>query len=562
MQEGISVAYGVILIISMINVFCLSRQKPGRAQQIMQWVVSFSAVMMIGYWIRIKADTIDELMVAQKLIYLSGCFLYYNMLLFLLEYCHLKLPVVAEYMLSIINCCMMAVTVTFDKHHLLYRNYWDEVQDGIYVLVKDYGPIHSLYIIFMLLYFLAMLVVAIWNIYKNKGIRRKQSFLLLMVVVVPTTAYLTEKILELSYDLIPFGVLASELLSLYLMYAEKIYDFNDTVREFVFSSVDAGLIAVDMRGRYKGCNELARQMFPELKNAVIDMNIEQASDKLISMMNGTLQDVPFAEKTYEVSVKDVRYKDNVIGKVIWLMDVTSRREYLKLLQNYQQQLQIEVEQKTKQIKTMQDKMLLSLADIIESRDNNTGGHVKRTSNVVSILIDAIKTDASFSVSESFCESVVRAAPMHDIGKIAIDDRILRKPGRFTAEEFAIMKEHSVNSEEIIKSILKDIEEPEFTQIACNLARHHHERWDGKGYPDHLVGEQIPLEARIMAIADVYDALVSKRCYKEAISFDEAFQIIEDSMGTQFDPNLNQIFLKCRMQLEGYYRNMLHNKQGD
>lgn len=157
--------------------------------------------------------------------------------------------------------------------------------------------------------------------------------------------------------------------------------------------------------------------------------------------------------------------------------------------------------------------------------------------------------------DEFCEDLVKAAPMHDLGKIAIKDSILQKPGRFKEEEFEIMKTHAEKSAEIIENILRGVEEDHFVNVAVNVARHHHEKWDGTGYPKRLSGEQIPLEARIMAIADVYDALVSKRCYKEAMSFSNAYDIIIESMGSQFDPGLKPVFVLSRNKLEAYYANI-------
>lgn len=142
--------------------------------------------------------------------------------------------------------------------------------------------------------------------------------------------------------------------------------------------------------------------------------------------------------------------------------------------------------------------------------------------------------------------------MHDLGKIAIEDRVLQKPGKFTDEEFAIMKTHSEKSANIIENILRGIEEDHFVDVAVNVARYHHEKWNGTGYPKRLSGKQIPLEARIMAVADVYDALVSKRCYKEAMSFEKAYNIIIESIGSHFDPELEPIFVACRCELEAYY----------
>lgn len=163
------------------------------------------------------------------------------------------------------------------------------------------------------------------------------------------------------------------------------------------------------------------------------------------------------------------------------------------------------------------------------------------------------------LDDEFCKYVIKAAPMHDLGKIAVDDAVLRKPGRFTPEEFEEMKKHAAKGAEIVHKVLADIEEPRFQIIAENVAHYHHERWDGSGYPEHIKGETIPLEARIMAIADVYDALVSKRCYKDSMSFEQAFNIIEEGMGTQFDERLNKYFLASREKLETYYKEVVREQ---
>lgn len=142
--------------------------------------------------------------------------------------------------------------------------------------------------------------------------------------------------------------------------------------------------------------------------------------------------------------------------------------------------------------------------------------------------------------------------MHDLGKITVDDRILRKPGKFTQEEFEEMKNHAGRGREIVARVLCGVEDEKFIQIAENMAHYHHEKWDGSGYPDHLSGIGIPLEARIMALADVFDALVSKRCYKESMDYDTAFRIIEESLGSHFDSELGKMFIGCREQLTAYY----------
>ena len=166
----------------------------------------------------------------------------------------------------------------------------------------------------------------------------------------------------------------------------------------------------------------------------------------------------------------------------------------------------------------------------------------------------MKKDSSLNLNHRFYINVIKAAPMHDLGKIAVDDEILRKPGKFTPDEYNVMKSHSEAGAMIVKDILKDGEDQYFEQIAINVAHYHHEKWNGQGYPYGLKGEDIPLEARIMAIADVYDALVSKRVYKDEFSFEEANRIILESMGTHFDPNLEKYYLQARERIEEFYKN--------
>ncbi|MGN0959159.1 MAG: HD-GYP domain-containing protein, partial [Coriobacteriales bacterium] len=192
--------------------------------------------------------------------------------------------------------------------------------------------------------------------------------------------------------------------------------------------------------------------------------------------------------------------------------------------------------------------------IVENRDNDTGGHIRRTSDVVRVFTEHLLESGSLpELSAAASMRIIEAAPLHDFGKIAIPDSILNKPGKFTPEEYEAMKQHAEKGAVIVAQILQNSDDAQFKRTAVNIAHYHHERWDGSGYPNGLAGEQIPLEARIMALADVFDALVSKRVYKDMYSFDVAFGIIEGSSGSHFDPALCREFLQCRPQVEALYR---------
>ena len=226
---------------------------------------------------------------------------------------------------------------------------------------------------------------------------------------------------------------------------------------------------------------------------------------------------------------------------------------MQTIKEYNSKLQKEVEKKTERITHIKDMLLFGLAEMVESRDSNTGGHIKRTSDVVKIFATRLlENKDKFELSENFLSLVTKAAPMHDLGKIAIDDAVLRKPGKYTPEEYEEMKRHSLEGAKKIKTILENVEDESFVRIAINIAYYHHEKWNGKGYPTGKKEIEIPVEARIMALADVFDALVSKRCYKDAFSYDEAFSVVEECLGEHFDPTLGALFLECRPELEEYY----------
>ena len=197
------------------------------------------------------------------------------------------------------------------------------------------------------------------------------------------------------------------------------------------------------------------------------------------------------------------------------------------------------------IEKIQRGIISTLATVVEERDQSTGDHINRTVDYMEKLVGGMKKMEKYdSVSDNFYDSVILAAPMHDIGKIRVPDNILNKPGRLTNQEYEIMKKHSDYGAEIIQKAMKDVEDAAYCDIACNIARYHHERFDGTGYPSGLTGEDIPLEARMMALADVYDALVSERVYKKPYSKSKAREIIREGSGTQFDPDLAAIFLSC------------------
>ena len=194
---------------------------------------------------------------------------------------------------------------------------------------------------------------------------------------------------------------------------------------------------------------------------------------------------------------------------------------------------------------------MGFAVLIEGKDGSTGGHVRRTTAYVEVLTKALRDRGCFRdiLTKDYLENLLMAAPMHDIGKISVPDSVLQKPGRLMPEEFEIIKRHTISGGEIIQNTFGHVGNAQYLDMACNVALHHHEKWNGKGYPIGLKGEEIPLCARIMAIADVFDAVSENRCYRAAMPMDQCFDIIRQGAGQDFDSQLVQVFLDIRPQVE-------------
>ncbi|MDR3322238.1 MAG: response regulator [Synergistaceae bacterium] len=217
----------------------------------------------------------------------------------------------------------------------------------------------------------------------------------------------------------------------------------------------------------------------------------------------------------------------------------------KQLKEFNNNLEEMVNLKTAQVLNLQNAVLSTVADLVEFRDDVTGGHITRTQRYLKILLDEMLAGGIYAEERSDWEMdyLLPSAQLHDVGKIAISDLILNKPGKLTPEEFEIMKTHAAIGVRAIRKIEQNAEEHSFLRHARLIAGGHHEKWDGSGYPAGLRGRDIPLEGRLMAIADVYDALVSTRPYKRPMSIDEANAVIEAGRGTHFDPVLTDVFSK-------------------
>ena len=250
----------------------------------------------------------------------------------------------------------------------------------------------------------------------------------------------------------------------------------------------------------------------------------------------------------------------VLARVKTHLSLKASADFLRSKSDYLEQ---EVAKRTREISAIQDVTILAMASLAETRDNETGNHIRRTQHYVKALAEALRQQPKFAaeLDDHTITMLFKSAPLHDIGKVGIPDRILLKPGRYEPEEFAIMQRHPLLGLQAIEHAEQSLgTSVDFLRVAKEIAYGHHQKWDGSGYPQGLVGEAIPLSARLMALADVYDALISRRVYKEGMPHQQAAGIIGQGRGSHFDPDVVDAFFQIEQTFVAIAQRYLDSDQ--
>jgi len=519
-------------------------------------------VVNLGYVLFSRAQSLDEALSVNMLSFIGGCFLELLIMLAVFSLCNVKMHRLLRCLLFLISTGVFLSALTIGRSKIFYTDVRFINQNGIVALSKDYGWMHTVFRAMVFVYFLISLGVIIYTWFRKNQVSRKVLALLFLPEVVAMIAFFGGRQILPNVELLPLAYLFAQVMYLIIASRMALYDVAETAVDSLVENGAVGLLSIDFKYHYLGSNETAKEIFPALHDLTVDLSVKRIKSfqDLVTPWLDTFQEndtrcTQHYEKDsriYLVKLSWLYNDQKRRGYQLTITDDTEDQRYIRLIGRYNDDLQRQVAEKTAHIEEMHDQLILSMATMVESRDNSTGGHIRRTSEGVRMLLDAMEGEETAELPKDFRKNLIKAAPMHDLGKIAVDDMILRKPGRFTPEEFEKMKAHAAEGYRIVHEILAGTDDAEFRRIAENVAHYHHERWDGSGYPDGLAGEAIPREARIMAVADVYDALVSKRVYKEKMSFEKANGIIMDGMGSQFAPEMEAVYLRARPKLEAYY----------
>lgn len=517
----------------------------------------------LGFSMYARAQSLEEALEAKKIAYIGGCFLLMFIMFMVFSLCHIKLSRVIRVLLMTLSSIIYVAVLSIGYSDIFYKKDMTfEIVGDVVMVNKSYGLMHNVFVIIVITYFSMSIIATVYSYFRKNQVSRTMIYLLCLSELVAMLSYFAGKKLIEGVELLPAAYVFGQIMYLIIIYKITLYDVSDTAIDSMVESGSTGFISFDFKFRYLGSNKTAKKIFPELYELTVDKpitNLEIMKSTALKWLEDFRKDDSknkiYYDKNGKVFLIEIAYlfdgKKNR-GYQFFITDDTKNQQYIKLIDSFNDELINEVTQKTASIIDMHNKLIIGMATMVESRDNSTGGHIKRTSQGVKLITNEMKKDNYLNLTDDFYKKLTKAAPMHDLGKIAVDDAILRKPGKFTPEEFEIMKTHAAQGAKIVHQILEGTEDIQFHTIAENVAHFHHERWDGSGYPDGLKGEEIPLEARIMAIADVYDALVSKRVYKEKMSLEQANKIIMEGMGSQFDKALEPYYIKARPNLEAYY----------
>lgn len=518
-------------------------------------------VSNFGYMQMSDAKNVEAAVYANQTVYLGSSFSPFFLLMSMADLCKTKIKKYVQILLLVYSFVIFIFVSTIGGTDLYYKSVKLVVNHGVSTLVKEYGSLHAMYPLYLYAMIAICFVIIVKSFYTKKDVSYTTSIILLLLMIMIVFVYVAEDKIGIDIECLPIAYGIAQFGMLILLKRISLYDVAQISVDSMFESVSYGFITFDSNGRYLGSDVAAKIWFPEIKGLQVDSKIKSEDSTILNQIGNWIRkqddrEIVYIEKDQliiEARHEILKEKKRKVIHIVYLRDDTKQQKYTKLVEQYNENLEKDVNEKTAKIYMIQDDIIVSMASIVENRDNNTGGHIARTSDVVRIFVNhLLKKKTVEELNQKIAKCIIKAAPLHDFGKIAIPDVILNKPGKFTDEEYEEMKKHSEKGAIIVEKILKNSEDFTFKQIAVNVAHYHHEKWNGTGYPDGKAGEDIPFEARVMALADVFDALVSKRVYKESMGYDKAFSIIEESLGTHFDPVLCKEFLECREQIEKLY----------
>ncbi len=523
----------IALVVLFINLLFVVRQEASSMQNYLIILLISTILMFVGYIMEIRANSLECAELGAAAAYLGKPFIMLYSAMFICAFYGFKVSSFVFHLLNVFCTSFYILVYTNSKHHLYYGTTAYDGSRPFSPLITTQGSLYFTYIVTAVLFFVACLILIIRGYLKNKTKENlKISLLMSLMVVCGILGYATYlgNVIK-GYDTTILGVFGSVICLSVMFFKYRIFDVLSFAKNEALMDSSVGLVVL---------NQSDSVLY---SNYVGSLLMKKVGLEILKKIDEKGENIFFDGRVYSVKTKLFHMKNQYYGKSIEASDIT-------ISFNYQQQLEHDVEERTQQIENIQREIIGSLASIVEARSFETGEHIVRTREYVELTAKALKKRGLYAniLTDSYITLLSEVAPLHDIGKITTPDSVLNKPGKLTAEEYEIIKNHTKEGAIVIEKTMRGVERHEYVEMAIEIALYHHEWYDGSGYPAGLKGKDIPLAARIMALADSYDALISKRVYKPPFTKEQAINIIKEESGTHFDPDVVEAFLSAASEL--------------
>ncbi|MBO5341181.1 MAG: response regulator [Lachnospiraceae bacterium] len=537
--------YAITTILALTNLIVLVyTYENKKANYYFMLSIIVMALSNCGYLALALSTELNEAILANKIGYIGGCFIPLITLFLICTICNYSLPGWLRYILYGLSFGVYLMVLTIGYSDFYYKDLSLGKLGNATVLLHSYGVGHVLFYVILYGYLALEAILLAYHLIKRRAVSQSKLWLLSAMVIFNIVVFVGGRMINPDIEIMPLLYVIDGWVFIYLQGKNMIYNLEDSIASTIREQKVYGYILFDNCCRYMGCNKVARNVFPEIAECKVDYpinNVEKLG-MVVSWLKVYIDDgkdnfdYQKDEKYYEIKVSRVWYRKKARGYVVEIKDDTARRKYMSLLSNYNDELKGKVNEQTAELMEQQNKIqelflqtVSALSEAVDAKDRYTSGHSKRVAEYSRMIAERL------GKSRREQEEIYRAGLLHDVGKIRIPVDIINKAGKLTDEEFNIIKVHPVTGYHILSGISGS------EQIAI-AAKYHHERYDGKGYPNGLEGERIPLVARILGVADSYDAMTSNRSYRDALPQDVVRSEILKGRGSQFDPEIADIML--------------------
>lgn len=562
----------IALLLSIASFAVVAGHREAKDYEVSLSFSFFTILTSLGYLGILQSAAVESALVFTTKLKYIGLFMQFIVFFMVYGYFKIKLPgwVYTIYLASSLLILVMILNFNFKSRplpgnpmswlgftgHWFFKNYYIQMRRGLIFLRSQSNWGNVLFLATMVFYVAALVYLYVHVLLYKRILKTRDLTALFASLLIPTFCFLYERAFlfiteQESIPIVPFGIIVSNILTIYLVAYRRFYNVNAMASDVFFDRMETPAIVINDTFRITNINRASQKLFSFIDKDILGQRamaafpdyLTRSFEALISF-DGEMgekigQDkalvsddnlVFVGNKTFQPKVRRVMNKNQLIGFVFSLDDVT-------LLHNYKSTLEDDVSRKTDQIRKMRDQMVFSFAYLAEHHDLSSKGHLTRTSYYTAAIARELLREGVYmeSIDQEFIHTISRVAPLHDIGKIYVDEKILNKNGPLTPGERLQMESHTVRGADFLSTALKDSGDTLYSGMAHDIALYHHEWWNGAGYPSKISGSNIPICARIMAVADVFDALLSERPYKKAFSLAEAYDIIHYQSGTHFDP---------------------------